>query len=112
MADTKLSAETELSAPTFDDLMYIVDDPGGTPTSYKLSLTRLFGSAALAPGGRLNLSTGSPVTTSDVSSGTLHYCPFLHDRIRIYDGTRWRYYTFTERSLALSLTSGGVYDVF
>jgi hypothetical protein len=113
MADQKGSALTELSAPTLDDLLYMVDDPGGTPTSYKLSLTRALGFAALAPGGRLNLSSGVPVTTSDVTgAGTLYYCPFIHDRIRIYDGTRWRYYIFTERTLALSLTSGGVYDVF
>lgn len=63
--------------------------------------------------GRLTLTSGTPVTTADVlTAGTLYYTPYLGGRIRIYDGTRWKVYTFTERSLALTLTSGKNYDVF
>lgn len=113
MADTKASALSESSTLTLDDNFYLVDDIAGTPTSYRISANRAYGAIGLAPGGRLTASTSVPVTTSDVTgAGTLYYCPFLHDRIRIYDGTRWKYYTFTERSLALTLTSGSVYDVF
>lgn len=35
MADTKLSALTNLAAVTSDDLVYVVDDPAGTPLSRK-----------------------------------------------------------------------------
>lgn len=64
-------------------------------------------------GGRLTLTSGTPVTTSNVTAaGTLYYTPYLHDKIALYDGTRWRVYTFTEISLALTLTSGKNYDVF
>ena len=111
MADTKVSALAELSVADFSDDIYIVDDTG--PTSNKLGTDRLFGLGGFLPGGRLTLTTAVPVTTADVTAaGTLFYTPYLHDRIRIYNGTRWRYYTFTERSLALTLTSGKNYDVF
>lgn len=110
---SKITAYSEVSVPALEDLTYLVDDPSGTPASAKASMTRVMGLLGLLPGGRLTLTTGVPVTTSDVTAaGTLYYTPYLHDRIRIYDGTRWRVYSFTERSLSLTLTSGRNYDVF
>ena len=38
MADTKLSALTEDTSPTGDDLIYIVNDPGGTPGSRRVTI--------------------------------------------------------------------------
>jgi hypothetical protein len=68
----------------------------------------------LFSGGRLTLTSGTPVTTSDVTGATtIYYTPYNGDRISLYDGTNWATYTFTERSLALgTLTSGKNYDVF
>ncbi len=65
-------------------------------------------------GGRLTLSSGVPVTTSDVTgAGTLYFTPYKHDKISLFDGTRWKKYTFSEISLALtSLIKGVVYDIF
>lgn len=63
--------------------------------------------------GRLTLTSGVPVTTSDVTAaGTLYFTPYKGNKVSLYDGTRWKVYTFTERSLALTLTSGSVYDVW
>jgi len=64
--------------------------------------------------GRLTLTTGVPVTTSDVTAaGTLYFTPYKGSRIALYDGSaRWQILTFTELSLALTLTSGKPYDVF
>lgn len=71
------------------------------------------GSGAFVPGGRLTLTTATPILTSDTAAaGTLYYTPFLHSSIRLFSGSYWIPYTFTERSLALSLTSGKNYDVF
>lgn len=51
------------------------------------------------PGGRLSLTTGVPVTTADVAGATtVYYTPHKHNRIRVYDGTRWILYTLTELS--------------
>lgn len=64
-------------------------------------------------GGRLTLTTGVPLTVTDVTgAGTLYYTPYFHNRVSVFDGTRWKIHTFTERSLALTLTSGKNYDVF
>lgn len=42
MADTKLTALTALAAASPDDILYIVDDPGGTPVSKKITVAALF----------------------------------------------------------------------
>jgi len=44
MADRKITELAALSAPTGKDLLYVVDDPSGTPVSKKLSLHDMFGS--------------------------------------------------------------------
>lgn len=63
-------------------------------------------------GGRLTLTSGTPVMTTDVTSSTLYYTPYVDNRISLYDGTRWKMETFSELSLSLSVTSGKNYDVF
>ena len=65
-------------------------------------------------GGRLTLTSGTPVTTSDVTAaGTLYYTPYMGDMILLYDGSSdWIPLQFVETSLALTLTSGSVYDIF
>ena len=63
--------------------------------------------------GRLTLTTATPVTTSDVTAaGTIYFTPYKGNKVALYDGSKWVAYTFTERSLALTATSGSVYDVF
>jgi len=63
---------------------------------------------------RLTLTSGTPVTTSDVTAaGTVYACPYKGNAIALYDGTNWNIRTSAEFSLALSgLTSGKPYDVF
>ena len=65
-------------------------------------------------GGRLTLTSGTAVTTADVTGATtLYFTPYKSDRLALYDGTNWRVYSFAEKSLALgTLTSGTNYDVF
>lgn len=41
MADTKLTALAELTTPADGDLLYIVDDPAGTPVSKKIQLANV-----------------------------------------------------------------------
>lgn len=64
--------------------------------------------------GRLTLATGTPVTTSDLTSqSTLYYTPFCGSVVTTYSGSAWVNSILTEKSLALSgLTSGKNYDVF
>lgn len=66
------------------------------------------------PGGRLTLTSGVPVTTSDVTGATtIYYTPYVHDTIVLWDGVRWRPVIFAEVSHALgTMTANANYDVF
>ncbi len=72
----------------------------------------------LIPGGRLTLTADTWVTTSDVTgAGTIYYTPGTstgggHNRIALYNGLRWNLYSFSEISLALTLTDAKNYDIF
>jgi hypothetical protein len=63
---------------------------------------------------RLTLTSGLPVTTSDVTGATTIYCtPYKGNKIALYDGANWNIRTSAEFSLALgTLSSGKPYDVF
>jgi len=41
MADTKLADLTEDTTPTTDDIVYVVNSPGGTPADRKVTLANL-----------------------------------------------------------------------
>ena len=63
--------------------------------------------------GRLTLTTGVPVTTSNVTSSTVYFTPYLGNRISLYNGIGWTTWTYTERSLniaALATTTN--FDIF
>lgn len=61
-ADVKVTALTENTAPLSTDLTYLVDDPGGTPVSNKITLTNLLG----AP--EPSTAWASTDTTPDISA--------------------------------------------
>lgn len=93
------------------DVSDTTDDAAGTVK--RLALDGLLASLGVVPGGRLTLESGVPISTSNqTAKGTLYYTPYVHDWVRLYDGTRPKLYQFTERSLSLTLTSGKNYDVF
>lgn len=54
MADTKVSALTENTAPLSGDLLYQVDDPSGTPTSKKMLIGSIAVANAPVQGGLIN----------------------------------------------------------
>lgn len=71
--------------------------------------------AQIRPGGRLTLTSNTPVTTGDVSSaGTLYYTPYVSNLLPAYSSSSTKYTlrTFSQLSLSLTLTSGTNYDVW
>lgn len=62
-------------------------------------------------GGRLSLVSGSPLADAS-NAGTLYWVPYKSSYIALYNGVRWLAINAGEKSLALTLTSGKVYDVF
>lgn len=56
--------------------------------------------------GRLTLTSGTPVTTGDVTGATTVYAtPYNGDSVELYDGTDWQVYKFTELSQETSDTA-------
>lgn len=94
----------------------------GSPTFNALTVTSCTGCAGtvrtVAPGGRCTLTSGTAVTTSDVTAATtLYYTPFedaAHpNEIRLYDGSAaWGVFTLSELSIAVPATTSTMYDVF
>lgn len=98
--------------PAFADLALGYD--ASATANRQFQVDRLLGLLRIAPGGRLTLTSGTAVTTSDVTGATtIYYTPYLHDVIELWDGTRWVANTFAETSLAIgTVVNGQAYDVF
>jgi len=66
-----------------------------------------------SPGGRLTLTTATPVTIADVTAATtIYYTPYMHDSISLYDGSSWTVYQFTEKSVSVPATTTTPFDIF
>jgi len=63
---------------------------------------------------RLTLTTGVPVTITDVTgAGTLYFTPYKGNLISLYTSSAWKVFSTSEISISLSgYTSGKPYDVF
>lgn len=71
-----------------------------------LNKVDIFKEYSAGAGGRLTLTSGTPVTTADVSGATsAFYSPFIHEGIKLYNGSEWKWYTFTELSQTLADTT-------
>lgn len=93
----------------------VSDDAGNNETDFTINATSTPGGGA-SPAiceGRLTLTSGTAITTSDVTAaGTLYFTPYNGNRIGLYSGSAWAISTFSELSLALTLTDATNYDVF
>lgn len=67
MADTKLTGLTEVTALDGTDLLYVVDDVGGTPTSKKVTITNAMKSATDQ---RVEFIIAASDETTDLTTGT------------------------------------------
>jgi hypothetical protein len=84
-----------------------------TPLRTQQALNSAFGSplesiVGISPlGGRLTLTSATPVTTADVAAATsIYYTPHVSSWVRIYNGTTDVLTQFTETALALDSSSG------
>lgn len=71
------------------------------------------GEALQTMDGRLTLTTALPVTTADVTAAaTFYYTPYKGNRVALFDGNRWKAYSFSELSLAITCTAANMYDIW
>lgn len=66
------------------------------------TITRRPRSSGSLTEGRLTLTSGTPVTTTDVTGATnVYFAPYTGNEISLLSGTRWVSRTFTEKTLAV-----------
>lgn len=120
MADTKLTDLDAISGLALEDLLYVVDDPSGTPAEKKVALSvvkqlfRATGANATQPI-RLSLSSTLPYLVSDVDSTDLFVHPYRGNRCHIWNGSSS--YAEVAHDSVLTLALGTLmdaknYDVF
>lgn len=115
---TSLTTSAGISANLSDETGSGALAFGAAPTFTSPTINTTLVSTSLFAGfsqGRLTLTSGTAVTTSDVTGATtIYYTPYAGNLLALYDGsTKWTVYPFTEISLALgTLTSDLPYDVF
>jgi len=82
------------------------------PLTTKAILSTTFINAFDLCNGRLTLTSGTPVTTTDVTAATtVYWTPYKGSYVAIYNGTQWLTYQFSQLSLALTGTSTCI-DIF
>jgi uncharacterized membrane protein YgdD (TMEM256/DUF423 family) len=89
---------------------YYLNCPSSTTCSFHTTVA-----LAVALGTKVNLTASitAQIIPSGISTSTIYFSPFNGNRIALFDGTRWKMYAFTERSLALgTLVASTNYDVF
>lgn len=98
------AATTIGNIAVFTDVLGTIGD-GGMPLS--LVLTGL-------SNGRITLSSGVPVTTTDVAAATtVFFTPYKGNQIALFDGaSTWTTFTFAELSIAVPGTANTMYDMF
>lgn len=99
-----------------DIALTIADDIGNGETDVTITFTGS-GSGSTPYSlcqGRLTLTSGTPVTTSDVTAATtLYFTPYKGNQIGLYNGSAWEMKTFSEISLSLSgYTADKNYDIW
>lgn len=68
----------------------------------------------IRPGGRLTLTSGTPVTGDVTGASTLYYTPYVSNLYPAYSTSSGKYTAkaFTEASLTLSISANTNYDIF
>ncbi len=77
MADTKLVDLVEDTSPTTDDLVYVVNSPGGTPGDKKVTLANLLS-------GMLGIRSEAPSGSYRITN---IYMNASHEMVIVYKGT-------------------------
>ena len=114
-----LPASVVAADPNADRIVFWDDSAGAFAylipgTALSISTTTLNVSLARSIcQGRLTLTSGTPVTSADVTAaGTLYWALYGGNQVALYDGTLWQLYAVSELSIAVPAAADQVYDVF
>lgn len=106
-ATTASGARANLDVPSNSELTELSDQIADFSDSLQNVISQ--------PGGRLTLTSGTPVLVSGVTAGTaVYYTPYTSTLIPIYDGTQFNLQTFAELTLTLASqhSASAIFDCF
>ena len=92
MADKKVSQLTSLTSPASEDILLVIDNPAGTPTSKQITVKNLLGSAPSNTSitGTLTVSANTTLNGSNtvISSNKIGKVTFLDSNIESIDNKK------------------------
>lgn len=101
---------------TTNNILYVCTTTGSASTAVWTAVNAASTTPVVSqPQGRLTLTSGTPVLTTDATAQTtVYYTPFLGNLVPIYNGSAFIPTTFAELSLALvaSHAANTNYDIF
>lgn len=108
MADSKLADLSATTAVTTDDLLYVVDDPAGTPADKKITAGNLATSMATLHGGMVLI--GSSTLGSDTAAITFSSIPATYKDLLLVGNTRTDRAANALDRVAVQVGTGGSID--
>lgn len=97
-------------------ILYICTTTGNSSTAVWTAINASATTQSVpAPQGRLTLTSGTPVLTTDVTAATaVYYTPFIGNLVPIYNGSSMISSEFSELTLTLSSShsASNIYDIF
>ena len=108
---------TTVEADPNADRIVFWDDSAGAFKFLSLANLAINGTSLTAPisdpCGRLSLTTGTPVTTGDVTAATtLYWALYKGNTAQLYNGSAWETFALAQLSIAVPATTSQMYDVF
>lgn len=101
-----------------NNILYVCTTTGNAATAVWTAVNAASSGAGVLgmPGGRLTLTSGVPVLSTDVTgTGSVFYTPYQGNQIPIWGGAAYTMQTFAELTLTLNAgghTASGLYDIF
>ena len=106
-ATTAAAARANLDVPSNSELADVTDQIADISASIASVISQ--------PGGRLTLTSNTPVLSADVSAATaVYYTPYTSDICPIYNGSQFTLSQFSELTLTLASqhTASNIFDCF
>lgn len=116
MADQKLTELTELTSASGDDITYIVDDPGGSPLSRKITIANLIAGGWIVADAMTYASADDPTYTMTCSGDktTVYYAGQRIKLTQSTGGTKYFIVTkvaYSDPNTTLTLYGGTDYNL-